>query len=200
MFHRPVPLFHASLNVLLWAGIALLCSPANAQDELTLTGLPVVQDNGFLSINGQQIALWGVDLLAPDQQCWQGDVAWGCGEDAMSALKHYVGNKAVACQIKQSAVNDTPALAQCFRFKGSKAQDIAEHLILKGWAIERVAVSGGQYYAAEQKAQTGKYGIWTSRFQTAQDWQEGIQRFVGEEPEPKDEEQAEPDDFLDQDY
>lgn len=142
-----------------------------------------MQDNGVLSINGQNVALWGVDLLAPDQQCWQGDVSWGCGEDAMSALKHYVGNKTVECTIKQSAVDDAPALAQCFRFRGPKAQDIAEHLILKGWAIERVAVSGGKYYAAEQKAQTGKYGIWTSRFQTAQDWRDGIQRFVGDEPD-----------------
>ncbi len=157
-----------------------------------MTGIPFVQDNGILSINGQQIALWGVDLLAPDQQCWQGDIAWGCGEDAMSALKHYVGNKTVECQIKQSAVNDMPALAQCFRFRGPKAQDIAEHLILKGWAIERTDVSGGQYYAAEQKAQTGKYGIWSSRFQTAQDWRDGLQRFVGEDPENKGDEDPAP--------
>ena len=60
----------------------MLCAAttATAQEAEVVTGVPFVQDNGVLSINGRQIGLWGVDLLAPDQQCWQGDASWCCGE------------------------------------------------------------------------------------------------------------------------
>jgi endonuclease YncB( thermonuclease family) len=177
-FFRPLPTLVLGLLLL-----PLLAAPACAaeQEQDMIVGVPFVQENGLLTINGQKIALWGIDMLAPDQQCWQGDMSWCCGEHAMSALKHYVENRTVECVIRRKAVEGAPALAQCFRLKGPNRQDIARHLILRGWTVERPQISGGYYFEDEQKAQTGKYGIWSSRFQTAQDWKEGIQRFVGEE-------------------
>jgi len=174
--HLVVPFL---LLAFLWLAAAIV--PVRAQDGQTLVGVPLVENDGVLSINGQKIALWGVDFLAPDQQCWQGDMAWACGEQAITALKHYLENKTVECVVKQSAVDDAPLLALCSRFKGPKRQDIAEHMILKGWAMERASTSGGYYFEAEAFAQKGRYGIWSSRFQTAQDWRGGVQRFVGED-------------------
>ena len=47
--------------------------------------------------------------------------------------------------------------------------------------MERGETTGGIYYQLEQAAQENKRGIWSSKFQTAQDWRDGIQRYVGEE-------------------
>lgn len=160
-----------------------LCYPTLAHSEHldTLSGLAVVEDNGILAINGRRIALWGIDMLAPDQQCWQGEEAWPCGEEAMIALKHFLAGRSVECEIQTAADKDTPPLAKCYRFRNSSKTDIAEHLVRQGWALERGATSGGTYYEAEQSAQTNKRGAWAGRFQTAQDWKDGIQKFVGEE-------------------
>ncbi|MDD3181889.1 MAG: hypothetical protein PHD48_03685 [Alphaproteobacteria bacterium] len=155
--------------------------PANADHLETLHGVAVVEDMGTLAINGTRVSLWGMDMLAPDQQCWQNDEAWPCGEEALMALKHFAGGRIVECEMQTAPDKDGPALAKCYRWKRTRKIDIAEHMIAEGWALERGATSGGIYYWAEQSAQTNKEGAWSGRFQTAQDWRDGIQRFVGED-------------------
>lgn len=179
---------------LLLVGFAVLCfrpacaaKPA-AADPNRLTGVPIVQQSGLMIVSGLRIALWGIDTLAPDQQCWQGDAAWPCGEQATTALRHYVDGRMVECQI-QHHVEGAPAVAKCFRMKERVKKDIAEHMVSHGWALDKGEVSGGAYYAAEEEAVKEKRGVWIGRFQTAQDWREGIQRFVGEPaPDAKDDE------------
>lgn len=148
---------------------------------MTLSGVAVVEDSGILAINGQRVSLWGLDMLAPDQQCWQGDEAWPCGEEALIALKHFAGGRSVECALQTTPDKEAPALAKCYRWKNSHKIDIAEHLIKEGWALERGATSGGVYFQAEQAAQANKRGAWSGRFQTAQDWKDGVLRYVGEE-------------------
>lgn len=154
---------------------------AYANEANSVAGLAVIHDPTHLQINGQRLALWGIDALAPDQQCWQDGAAWGCGEEALMALKHYADGKNVRCDIQSAADKEGPAFAKCYRLRGSREQDIAEHMVRHGWALDRGVQSGGAYYNAEQEAQSKKTGAWQGRFQTAQDWKEGIQRFVGEE-------------------
>lgn len=166
---------------LLGCALFSLMPCAYANHLQPVTGIAVISDPMHLQINGQMIALWGIDTLAPDQQCWQDGAAWGCGEEALMALKHYADGKMVRCDIQSAADKEGPAFGKCFRLKGQKEQDIAEHLVKQGWALDRGVQSGGAYYAAEQDAQNRKRGAWQGRFQTAQDWKEGIQRFVGEE-------------------
>lgn len=179
---------HKKLTLLFRYGFGLLClslaiSPQSAwADHLpTCTGVAVVQDTSTLVINGEKIALWGIDALAPDQKCWQGETPWNCGEEASMALKHFAEGKLITCDVQHPADEDGPARAKCYRLKGEMKKDIVEYLIRRGWAMDRGETSGGAYFAVEQEAQADKRGVWGSRFQTAQDWKDGIQRFVGED-------------------
>lgn len=161
--------------------ISVLLSPAlYAENEPLISGQAVVQDCGSLFVNGQKVSLWGIDPLAPDQQCWQNDVAWGCGAQAVTTLQHYVDGLEVECHVIENAEQETPK-AICYRNQIKTHQDIAEHLIRQGFAIEAKYDSENTYTDAENEARTHKRGIWTSRFQTAANWREGIQCFVGEE-------------------
>lgn len=146
-----------------------------------LSGVAVVEDSGILRVNGQRVALWGIDMLTSDQKCWQGETSWCCGEEALMALKHYAGGRLVHCDIKAPADASSPALATCYRSKAGNKIDIAEYLVKQGWALERGVASGGLYYDVERTAQSHKRGAWAGRFQTAQDWKDGVQRFVGED-------------------
>ncbi|MGE4350748.1 MAG: thermonuclease family protein [Bdellovibrionales bacterium] len=146
----------------------------------TVDGVAVVEDTGLLRIDGQRIKLWGIELLSPDQQCWQDGTAWLCGEETLFALKHFVAGRLVHCAIEIPADEEGPAQAQCYRWKHGQRKDIAQHMIEEGWALEKGEASGGIYFDAEQEAQGAKRGAWSGRFQTPQDWQNGIPRFVGE--------------------
>lgn len=164
--------------VLAIMAISPLC---RAEHLGTIQGVAVVEDSETLAIDGQRLSLWGIDMLAPDQQCWQGDEAWPCGEEALIALKHLVSGRTVECELQTAADAESPALARCYRWKNSSKIDIAQYMINHGWALERGVTSGGIYYRDEQAAQTAKRGAWSGRFQTAQDWRDGVQRFVGED-------------------
>jgi len=150
-----------------------------------ICGIPVVQGANTLVINGKKVTLWGLEALAPDQQCWQGGMAWGCGENASTALKHYVDGQMVECVPQIVPTDKSPIIAKCYRFKGQDRhpRDIASHMIQHGWGMDRTENSGGAYAEEVKEAQENKVGIWSSRFQTANDWKEGVQKFVGEESE-----------------
>lgn len=157
-----------------------LADHANRQ----VVGIPVVQEAGVLIINGEVIELWGLDNLASDQQCWQDETAWGCGEASILALRHFVEGRTVSCDVQHEADDDGPVSARCFRINGTKQHDVAAHLVQNGWALERGETTGGIYFQLEQAAQEQKRGVWSGRFQTAQDWRDGVQRYVGAEQSP----------------
>lgn len=167
----------------------LLSGPSLAQDKpkaepqkgtsKILSGVPVVQESGCLTLNGKTIELWGIDRLAPDQQCWQGDVAWFCGEQSTIALRHFVEGRILNCEVQQIPDNG-PLLARCYRQKGKERKDISGILVSHGWAMDKGETSGGAYFAAEEEAKKDKRGIWGSRFQSAEDWKEGVQRYLND--------------------
>jgi len=173
--------------LLLLSAIAFLAIPsARAEPPNEIFGTPVVQDQGFLMLQGRQIALWGIDTLAEDQQCWKEERAWRCGEQAASTLKHYAEGQLVTCEVK-SDLGGGRISAQCFRDKSGKAHDIARYLVRQGWAMDQTETSGGFYKQEQEEARLRRRGIWTSRFQTAADWRDGVQRYVEyeEAPEPE---------------
>ncbi|MDX9689268.1 MAG: hypothetical protein RBT70_02210 [Alphaproteobacteria bacterium] len=148
--------------------------------EGKIAGVPYVQDSGVLSINGRDVNLWGIERLAPDQQCWQAEMAWCCGEYAAMALKHFVQGRMVECEIKEPAAEGLPAFAVCTRNKGQHKTDIAEHLVSFGWALAKKDIVDNPYEEFEEDARENKRGAWSSRFQSAQDWRDGIQRYISE--------------------
>lgn len=168
------------------AFLALLAAaaPASAQEpapKRALSGVPIVLDASTLIVHGERIALWGLETLASDQQCWQLDTPWSCGEQAIMTLRHMVTGRSISCDIEQEALEGSLALAKCYRQKGPHKIDLSAYMIIQGLAMDRSDVSGGAYFDEENDAQIEKRGIWSGRFQTAKDWREGIQRFVGED-------------------
>jgi endonuclease YncB( thermonuclease family) len=174
------------VGLLFALGALFLPSATHAGEPRELFGTPMVQDSGLLMLDGQEVRLWGIATLAGDQQCWQNDRAWSCGEQATAALKHHIGGWLVRCQIKDDS-GDGRVSAICLREQQDKPYDIARYLVAHGWAMDQRDVSGGLYAMEEGEARQKRRGVWTSRFQTAADWRDGIQRYVDYEaaPEPQ---------------
>ncbi|MDD3287929.1 MAG: thermonuclease family protein [Alphaproteobacteria bacterium] len=173
--------------------VAFTFSPAYAEESADLFGSPMVEESGQMTLDGVRIDFWGIHALAGDQQCWTMDEKpWPCGEHASTALKHYVSGKLVRCKIKETA-NKNKTFAQCFFDSDDKTHDIARYLVSNGWAMDNSEQSLGLYENDEQEARHKRRAIWTSRFQTAEDWRNGIDRYIKYEmePEPDSEKSAE---------
>jgi len=158
----------------------LLCLPglvALAADTPEFSGTPVLLPSGVLMIDGRDVTLWGIDGLAGDQQCWHEDRAWDCGEQALIALRHHLTGRPVRCVTKSSSGADK-VNAQCFRQKDGKEDDLARYLVAEGWARDRSEDSKGLYASDQDGAIRDHRGIWTSRFQTAEDWKNGVPHYV----------------------
>jgi endonuclease YncB( thermonuclease family) len=147
-----------------------------AQDD-QLTGTPAVLPSGLIMIEGKDVALWGIDPLAIDQQCWHEERAWNCGEEALTVLRHFLTGSSARCLIKKD-LGAGRYSAQCFRVKGGKEFDIARYLVGQGWARDHKEDTDGLYSVAQTDARLHRRGIWTSKFQTAEDWKNGVQQYV----------------------
>ena len=160
--------------------ILFLClsgTPVLADDTAEFSGAAVLLPEGGMMVEGRDVTLWGIDMLAGDQQCWHEDRAWDCGEQASMALRHHIAGNPVRC-VMRSDDGGGKVTAQCFSKAGGKEEDIALYLVDQGWARDQDEESDGLYADNEISARRERRGIWTSRFQTAEDWKNGTQRFV----------------------
>jgi endonuclease YncB( thermonuclease family) len=163
--------FGLSLVLILLNGTAL----ATVGDEFF--GTPAMLPQGVIMVDGHDLTLWGIDRLAGDQECWHENRPWNCGEQASIALRHHLaGGIPVRCVVK--SIDDDKLTALCFSKRDGKEQDIARYLVMQGWARDQHDITGGYYTADETLARRDRRGIWTSRFQSAEDWKNGIQRYV----------------------
>jgi len=149
-------------------GLLIISSISYAKNNENIIGVPVIKDSGTLLINGKTLSLWGINTLAPDQQCWENGMSWCCGERATMVLKHFVGGKKIKCKIIEKNK------VKCLRKKRFRKKDLSKFLVSKGLALD----ANGYYKKEEQKAKKQRIGIWSGKFQTAKDWKNGIQRFI----------------------
>jgi len=164
--------------------LLLAALPAMAQDGEILSGVPVVRQDSSLLISGQRVILWGVSSLAIDQQCWNEDIPWRCGEQALLALRHDVESHSLKCLVKER-ISASEIKGQCFKIKKKKEQDIGRALIHNGWAFADPETSGTYYEPDQEEAQSKHRGVWTSSFQSPEDWKNGVLHFRdGDEEKP----------------
>ena len=90
----------------------------------------------------------------------------------------------ISTAIVKSDLGGGKVVAQCFITVPGKEDDLARYLVAEGWARDRAADSGGAYAADEDKARHWRRGIWTSRFQSAEDWKNGIPNYIEYEQTP----------------
>ncbi|MGE3624271.1 MAG: hypothetical protein AB7H77_10440, partial [Bdellovibrionales bacterium] len=56
---------------LLITGIIIgVSGAAQASETAELSGIPALLPSGLIMVEGRDVALWGIDPLANDQECW----------------------------------------------------------------------------------------------------------------------------------
>jgi endonuclease YncB( thermonuclease family) len=163
--------------------LSLLGTVALAQDAREFSGSAAFLPSGDLMVEGREVTLWGIDRLTPDQQCWHEERAWDCGEESMMTLRHHLADRPVRCAVKSDS-GGGKVIAQCFSKEGGKEEDVARYMVIEGWARDNADESDGLYADDQDHARLKRRGIWTSRFQTAEDWRNGVQDYVQYEMAP----------------
>ena len=153
--HRPTP-------YILTIAIALLLSGVTQAGELTGTAL--VKDARTLLINGTEVELYGIDAVDIDQVCHtKRQKEFACGRVAATALATVVRNVEVSCQPEGPQESVLKAICR------GGPMDIAEQLVLQGWAFADPK-TGDRYQRAERAARSLNEGIWKGRFDFPWDW------------------------------
>lgn len=152
-----------------------LIQAAQAQTELYSN--PRAIDGGHLIVRGVKVALWGINALAADQTCWRNEERWDCGAAATKVLRGFAEQKQVRCRLSGKR-SDGDQTAQCVLQDGDQPRDLSLFMVGEGYALDRTEESGNAHAQAQEIARQGRRGIWTSRFQTPQDWRAGVQKFV----------------------
>ncbi|TIV87690.1 MAG: thermonuclease family protein, partial [Mesorhizobium sp.] len=112
---------------------------------------PVATAAGLIEAKGYAVSVSGVDAVKTDETCSDQGQTWACGTRARTAFRAFLRGRAVACAVPPEGGRDTIS-AECHIGN----QDIGQWLVENGWAR---AAQGGPYVEAENKARSGKKGI-----------------------------------------
>ncbi len=147
--------------LLLLGLIALLAAKLNGRAPVeALTGKAYVIDGDTISIAGNLIRLKGIDAPELAQSCGSGAGPSACGQLSRQALVRLVGGREVRCDA-YGRDKYNRSLATCY----------AGEINLNRAMIEAgQAVAYGDYHDAEAQARGARIGLWSSSFETPQDW------------------------------
>ena len=140
---------------------SLLGRPCQAAD---LAGQASVIDGDTIEIHGQRIRLFGIDAVESSQRCTRNGQAWNCGRDSAFALADRIGRAAILCRGDE---HDRYGRLVAVCYKG--AEDLNRWMVEQGWAVAYRRY-GMDYVDAEEAAQAGRRGVWTSTFEMPWDW------------------------------
>lgn len=117
-------------------------------------------DGDTLTVDGRRIRLSGMDAPELTQVCRRGETDWYCGASARSHLAEMLRHGGIACSLIGTDKYDR-TLARC----RIGEEDVGERMVRDG-----LAVSYGDYEAAESLARHERKGLWSSVFDRPQDW------------------------------
>ena len=130
-----------------------------------MQGVPVIVDGDTLRLDGNVIHLYGIDAPEDVQICQnKRGRDFNCGETASRALVLIVADRPVSCREKYRDTRGD-SVAVCTRGR----TDIAEQLILQGWALTDPD-TGTDYRRAERAAQGMREGLWRLKFVPPWEW------------------------------
>ena len=112
---------------------------------------PLIETAGGVRTGDRDIALAGIAAPGPAATCGAGETAWPCGRMARAALRRFVRNRALSCDLPAGAT-DIPDPARC-RVAGT---DLAQWLVERGWARAQDAT----YDDEQRAARDARRGIW----------------------------------------
>jgi endonuclease YncB( thermonuclease family) len=112
---------------------------------------PAVENAGVISFGKHRLQIAGVIATPAEKSCGSQGKQWPCGMMAKTALRLYLRNRTVDCDLPSDAWEDM-ASAACRLGQ----QDIGTWLVENGWAE---AQPGSPLAAAGEKARQAKAGI-----------------------------------------
>ena len=125
-----------------------------------------VIDGDTFAWNGKTYRLWGIDAPEKSQSCRLGALEYLCGDKSRTYLQKLIDPTKLHCKAKPRAKKETRLVAQC----SVAGKDLAQLMVLAGWAIDYRHFSGGLYATAEKVARDDQRGLWAGTFQNPRDW------------------------------
>ncbi len=129
---------------------AVIAASAGAQTSI-ITGRADPVEGDTIEIRGQHIRLSGIDAPDSGRRCGDVDVA----DRARVALRDFIGRESVSCSVN-GRDRGGRLIARC----GAGDLDIAEAMVIEGWARDWPYYSGGEYADDEAAARSGREGMW----------------------------------------
>lgn len=125
-----------------------------------LAGRAYVIDGDTISISGNHIRLKGIDAPELVQSCGTEAAMSACGQVSRQTLLRLISGREVRCEA-YGRDKYNRSLAVC---------RVGETNINRAMIEAGQAVAYGDYQEEEGKAREARKGLWTSRFETPQDW------------------------------
>lgn len=141
---------------------------AHAGEHQGIGGVPRVLDGDTLAFGKQRVRLDGIDAPESSQSCYRqandARSAWACGQAATEALRSYINNRAVTCDVLDTDRYGR-LIARCSVLHDGQSVDLGGAMVWNGWALAYTQYS--RAYVREQRdAEAAGRGIWTSHWQS----------------------------------
>lgn len=148
----------------------LLSINANADSFKEIKGQAHSLNGRTLKINGQKVQLYGIDAPDFEQMCQSKNQRkpFQCGLISNFKLFKLTKHLDLVCKGKGHS-NDGTLLATCYVGK----IDIAQQMLLLGWAIADENVSVKKYKIIEKDMQAREVGLWDGHFIKPWEWRKG---------------------------
>jgi len=138
--------------------LSLVLYSSASFSEKIIEGKSIIIDGDTIHIGKNKIRLHGIDAPETNQKCTLDEETWNCGIQSTLALKNFILDKEVYCEIID--------IDQYKRFVGICFVDnknMNKYMVRNGWAIAY------RYYSTlfvedEEIAQKQKSGIWQDTF------------------------------------
>jgi endonuclease YncB( thermonuclease family) len=142
----------------------LLLFPAAAMAEVS--GSAMVMDGDTVTVEGQDISLYGVNAPSIVQSCGIDEGMWQCGWEAANRLEEIIAGRSVTCT---DIVEDENGhmVGRC----SVEGEDLAGAMVDEGLAVAN-ADTGADYQARAMAASDAKVGMWSGPFIDPLTWAE----------------------------
>lgn len=149
----------SALGACLLIGALISASPVLAAD---IVGRASVVDGDTIDIHGIRVRFDGIDAPESRQICLDSrNRRYQCGQLSANKLDAFLStSQPIACRPTGRSYERIVAI--CRRADGT---DVSGWLVRNGLAVDWPKYSQGRYAEEQKKAQTGRLGIWSGRFE-----------------------------------
>jgi len=131
-------------------------------------GAVEVVDGDTLTVDGQQVRLYGIDAPEIGQFCATKHLKpFDCGWVAARSLRLFLGGAEIRCKARD-LLPDGTILAKCFAGRN----DLSAQMVVVGWALAH-PVTGADYRRGELAARATREGLFKGKLVPPWEWRAG---------------------------